>query len=163
MTRSAATASTQRAGSFRAVLRRRSTGCEPAADAAGGLPAADRSARRGTVAAIETAADADGLVLRYDTERNRDGLPPGEGAFLACSFWLADNYILQGRLDEAGRCSSACFASQRRRAARRGIRPGRAQLGNFPQAFSHIALVNSAYNLALEEKPVEKRSGQEAA
>ena len=55
----------------------------------------------GTVKAIEQRLVVDGFVLRYDTGRGVDGLPPGEGAFLACSFWLADNYILQGRIDEA--------------------------------------------------------------
>ena len=55
----------------------------------------------GTVKAIEQRLLVDGFVLRYDTGKGVDGLPPGEGAFLACSFWLADNYILQGRIAEA--------------------------------------------------------------
>ena len=56
---------------------------------------------RGTVAAIERRLMVDGFVLRYDTARTDDGLPPGEGAFLACSFWLADAYVLLGRMDDA--------------------------------------------------------------
>ena len=55
----------------------------------------------GTVKAIERRLFVDGFVMRYDTGEGVDGLPPGEGVFLACSFWLADNYILQGRVDEA--------------------------------------------------------------
>ena len=66
----------------------------------GFLPAEDARVR-GTVAAIERELKADGFVLRYRTEKGADGLPPGEGAFLPCSFWLADNYALQGREAEA--------------------------------------------------------------
>jgi len=105
---------------------------------------------RGTVAAIERQLLRDGLVLRYDTGDGKDGLPPGEGAFLACSFWLADNYLLQDRLDEAqalfdrllGYCNDVgLLAEEYDPAARR-------QLGNFPQAFSHLALINTATGLA---------------
>ena len=110
----------------------------------------------GTLAAIERRlVDADGLVRRYDTASGVDGLPPGEGAFLACSFWLADNYVLQGRIDEA-RAQFARLCDRRNdvgllaeeydpRAAR--------MLGNFPQAFSHIGLVNTALGLARAEGP----------
>src|SRR5262249_23666066 len=55
----------------------------------------------GTIAAVERGLMRDGLVLRYDSETTKDGLPPGEGAFLACSFWLADAFILTGRVDDA--------------------------------------------------------------
>jgi GH15 family glucan-1,4-alpha-glucosidase len=117
----------------------------------GFLPATDPRVR-GTVAAIERDLVADGFVLRYRTDEaaeGGDGLPPGEGAFLACSFWLADNYVLQGRLAEA----EALFA--RLLALRTDLGflaeeydPRAGQLvGNFPQAFSHVALVGTALNL----------------
>jgi GH15 family glucan-1,4-alpha-glucosidase len=68
----------------------------------GFLPADDARVR-GTIAAIERKLLVDGLVLRYDSGETEDGLPPGEGAFLACSFWLVDAYALTGRIEEAGR------------------------------------------------------------
>jgi len=104
----------------------------------------------GTVAAIERGLLRHGLVLRYDTGDGKDGLPPGEGAFLACTFWLADNYLLQDRIDEAqalfdrllGYCNDVgLLAEEYDPVARR-------QLGNFPQAFSHLALINTATGLA---------------
>jgi GH15 family glucan-1,4-alpha-glucosidase len=104
----------------------------------------------GTVAAIERHLLRDGLVLRYDTGDGKDGLPPGEGAFLACSFWLADNYLLQDRIDEAQalfdrllgfRNDVGLLAEEYDPVAKR-------QLGNFPQAFSHLALINTASGLA---------------
>ncbi len=115
---------------------------------------------RGTVAAIERHLMADGLVRRYDTAATDDGLPPGEGAFLACSFWLVDAYILQGRMAEA------CRLFERLLALRNDVgllaeeydpRAGRL-LGNFPQAFSHLALVETAYNLTQTAKPAEQRA-----
>jgi len=104
---------------------------------------------RGTVAAIERELLSDGFVLRYDTGRSRDGLPAGEGAFLACSFWLADNYALQGRRREA----EALF--ERLLALRNDVGllseeydpQLRCQVGNFPQAFSHVALIGTALSL----------------
>jgi GH15 family glucan-1,4-alpha-glucosidase len=103
----------------------------------------------GTVRAIERELVQDGLVRRYHTGEMRDGLPPGEGVFLACSFWLADNYVLQGRMDEA----EALF--QRLLDLRNDVGllseeydpVARRQLGNFPQAFSHVGLINTAHNL----------------
>jgi GH15 family glucan-1,4-alpha-glucosidase len=100
-------------------------------------------------------------VLRYDTGATKDGLPPGEGAFLACSFWLADAYILCGRRDDARKlferlltlCNDLGLLSEEYDPA------GKRLLGNFPQAFSHIALVNTAHNLDRAEKPCEQRSG----
>ena len=79
-----------------------------------------------------------------------DGLPAGEGVFLACSFWLADVYVHAGpRRRGAGAVRAAARAAQRRRPARRGVRPGaERQLGNFPQAFTHLAFVRAAANLA---------------
>ena len=71
----------------------------------GFLPAQDRRVR-GTLSAIEGNLIRDGFVQRYHTSEGTDGLPPGEGAFLACSFWLADNYVLQERLLKQKSCSS---------------------------------------------------------
>ena len=116
----------------------------------GFLPASDPRVR-GTLHAIEQHLMQDGFVLRYRSSEAIDGLPPGEGVFLACSFWLADNYVLQGRLDDARqlfvrllalRNDVGLLAEEYDPVARR-------QLGNFPQAFSHLALVNTARNLTL--------------
>jgi GH15 family glucan-1,4-alpha-glucosidase len=117
----------------------------------GFLPATDPRVK-GTVAAIQRELMADGLVHRYAPEGSPqvDGLPPGEGTFLACTFWLADNLTLMGRHDEA----VAIF--ERLLELRNDVgllaeeydpSTGR-QLGNFPQAFSHVALVNTARNLS---------------
>jgi GH15 family glucan-1,4-alpha-glucosidase len=118
----------------------------------------------GTVEAIERKLMTNGFVLRYDTGATKDGLPPGEGAFLACSFWLADAYILLGRRDDARKlferlvtlCNDLGLLSEEYDPA------GKRLLGNFPQAFSHIALVNTAHNLDRAEKPCEQRSGNVA-
>jgi GH15 family glucan-1,4-alpha-glucosidase len=115
---------------------------------------------RGTVEAIERHLTVDGFVLRYATESTDDGLPPGEGAFLACSFWLVDAYILLGRHEDArklfdrllGLCNDVGLLSEEY-----DPRSGRL-VGNFPQAFSHVALVNSAFNLATGVKPAEQRA-----
>jgi GH15 family glucan-1,4-alpha-glucosidase len=103
--------------------------------------------------------------MRYDTGAGSDGLPPGEGSFLACSFWLVDNYILQGRYDEA----RALFETLLSLTNDVGLlseecdMPSKRQLGNFPQAFSHLALINSAYNLVNYDGPVHQRVNQVAA
>ncbi len=103
----------------------------------------------GTLAAIERGLVRGGFVIRYDTGSGADGMPPGEGAFLPCSFWLADNYILQGRYDDARdlftrllalRNDVGLLAEEYDPVAQR-------QLGNFPQAFSHLSLINTAHNL----------------
>ncbi len=115
---------------------------------------------RATVEAIERELLVDGLVLRYDTEKSDDGLPAGEGVFLACSFWLVDAYLMLGRRDDA-----VCLF-ERLLALRNDVgllseeyEPrSRRLVGNFPQAFSHLALVNSASNLAHYKKPAEQRS-----
>jgi GH15 family glucan-1,4-alpha-glucosidase len=133
----------------------------------GFLPA-DDPRMVGTVAAIERDLVRDGLVYRYAPEeesRSVDGLPPGEGAFLPCTFWLADNFALQGRLDDADdvfqrlldlRTELGLLAEEWDPETQR-------QLGNFPQAFTHVALVNTAFNLDREERrsPMEQRSPEE--
>jgi GH15 family glucan-1,4-alpha-glucosidase len=125
----------------------------------GFLPPSDPRVQ-GTVEAIERHLMRDGFVLRYDTEQTDDGLPPGEGVFLACSFWLADAYVLLGRIDEARQLFERLLAlrndvgllSEEYDTGR-----GR-QVGNFPQAFSHVAIVNTAHNLSRAAKPVHQRS-----
>ncbi len=119
----------------------------------GFLPATDKRIKA-TVREIEKRLIWKGLVQRYETGTGIDGLPPGEGAFLACSFWLADNYILMGRWREA--------ATLFRRLARLANDVGlyaeeydpaeKRMLGNFPQAFSHVALINTAVNLMVDEE-----------
>jgi GH15 family glucan-1,4-alpha-glucosidase len=127
----------------------------------GFLPITDNRVR-GTIRAIEEHLRADGLVVRYHTTQTDDGLPPGEGAFLACSFWLADAWAMQGRVDDA----RALF--QRLLDLRNDVgllseeydtRAGR-MLGNFPQAFSHIGLINTAHNLTRAAKPAEQRASR---
>ncbi|HEU5117655.1 MAG TPA: glycoside hydrolase family 15 protein, partial [Isosphaeraceae bacterium] len=124
----------------------------------GFLPA-DDPRMKGTVKAIEKHLMRDGFVYRYNTESGVDALPSGEGAFLPCTFWLVDNYALQGRYDEATalfeRLLSICndvglLAEEYDPCEKR-------QLGNFPQAFSHIALINSARNLSREGGPAHHR------
>jgi GH15 family glucan-1,4-alpha-glucosidase len=115
---------------------------------------------RGTVAAVERHLMADGLVLRYDTEVTADGLPPGEGAFLACSFWLADNLALQGRRAEARALFERLLALRNDVGllAEEYAPRTRRQLGNFPQALSHLALTNTARNLSMAVGPAERRA-----
>ena len=115
----------------------------------GFLPASDPRVR-GTVDAIRRTLCRDGFVMRYDSALTNDGLPAGEGAFLACSFWLVDTLRILGDEQEA----TALF--ERLLALRNDVgllaeqfEPrSRLQLGNFPQAFSHVTLVNSALGLA---------------
>ncbi len=125
----------------------------------GFLPASDPRVVS-TVNAIERELIYKGLVLRYPTETGVDGLPPGEAAFLPCTFWLADNYAIAGRTQEArdlfqrlldlrndvGLLSEEYDPVQRR------------QLGNFPQAFTHVSMVNTAHNLMPAQGPAEHRS-----
>jgi len=116
----------------------------------------------GTIDAIGRELMVDGFIRRYDTARTDDGLPDGEGAFLACSFWYVDNLALSGRRAEAEqmfeqllRCRNdvGLLAEEYDPRSRR-------QLGNFPQAFSHVALVTSAYNLEKAEstRPARQRA-----
>ncbi len=126
----------------------------------GFLPAADPRIK-GTLAAIEDRLLIDNeFVLRYETENPGDGLPAGEGVFLACSFWLVDNYILQGRYVEArklfdrllSRCNDVGLLAEE-------FDPlaGR-MLGNFPQAYSHVGVINCALNLSRQTGPAEERA-----
>jgi GH15 family glucan-1,4-alpha-glucosidase len=121
---------------------------------------ADDPRYRATVEAVEHDLLRDGFLLRYDTGAADDGLPPGEGAFLACSFWLVDAWLMIGRHDDA----QALF--ERLLAVRNDLgllaeefdpRAGRL-CGNYPQAFSHIGLINAAFNLSRAVKPTEQRS-----
>jgi len=117
----------------------------------------------GTITAIERRLLRDGFVMRYETEQTDDGLPPGEGAFLACSFWLVDVCVLQGRVADAERMFRRLIALRNDvglLSEEYDLRLKRL-VGNFPQAFSHMALVNTAYNLTRAEKPVEQRAQAE--
>ncbi|MGN6750619.1 MAG: glycoside hydrolase family 15 protein [Xanthobacteraceae bacterium] len=118
-----------------------------------------------TITAVEQRLLRNGLVMRYSTDEVEDALPPGEGAFLACSFWLVDVYTRQERLEEAetlfrrlvGLGNDVGLLSEE-------YDPGSKRLiGNFPQAFSHVALVNSAYNLTRVRKPVHQRAQDDHA
>jgi len=121
----------------------------------GFLPGSDPRVKA-TVEAIERELMVDGLVLRYDTARVSDGLPPGEGVFIACSFWMVSSLIAIGRLDDArvlferliGLSNDLGLLSEEYDPKSQRL------VGNFPQAFSHIALVNAAFDL---EDGAEKR------
>jgi GH15 family glucan-1,4-alpha-glucosidase len=127
----------------------------------GFLPAGDERIV-GTVASVERELCHDGFVHRYTQGSDVDGLPPGEGAFLACTFWLADNYALAGRRPEA----TAVF--ERLLALRNDVGllaeewdvSAQRMLGNFPQAFSHVPLVNTAFNLSAGGGPGQHRGGE---
>lgn len=128
----------------------------------GFLPPTDRRVSA-TVEAIERELLVDGFVRRYDTGKTDDGLPPGEGMFLACSFWLADAYQMLGRTEDAEAlferlltlCNDLGLLSEEYGPDQRCL------VGNFPQAFSHISLINTAHNLARAEKPSNLRSGED--
>jgi GH15 family glucan-1,4-alpha-glucosidase len=127
-----------------------------------GFLAADDPRFRSTVEAIERELVIDGFVRRYRPEETHDGVAGGEGAFLACNFWLVDAYVLLGRYDDAVTLFERLLALRNDlglMAEEYDPRAGR-QLGNFPQAFSHIALVNSAHNLASAEGPAAKRAAR---
>jgi GH15 family glucan-1,4-alpha-glucosidase len=124
----------------------------------GFLPGSDLRVQ-GTVAAIERELMPEGLVLRYDTSKSPDGLPPGEGVFLACSFWMVSALKAIGRTDDARALfeklldlrNSAGLLAEEYDVERKRL------VGNFPQAFSHIALVNAAFDLA-EEREMRARA-----
>jgi GH15 family glucan-1,4-alpha-glucosidase len=120
---------------------------------------------RGTLTAIEERLLIQNeFVLRYETEDGVDGLPPGEGAFLACSFWLVDNYPLQDRHEDARRlferlltrCNDVGLLAEE-------FDPvaGR-MLGNFPQAYSHVGLINSALSLDQYESSRKEQAAPRA-
>jgi GH15 family glucan-1,4-alpha-glucosidase len=114
----------------------------------GFLPSSDPRVKS-TVEAIERELIVDGLVRRYDASRSDDGLPAGEGVFLACSFWMVSSLIGIGRREDArvlferiiALCNHVGLLSEEYDPSRKRL------VGNFPQAFSHIALVNAAFDL----------------
>jgi GH15 family glucan-1,4-alpha-glucosidase len=114
----------------------------------GFLPPTDPRVRS-TIEAIERELMPDGFVLRYDTSKVNDGLPPGEGVFLACSFWMVDCLKAIGREHDAHKlfkrllslCNDVGLLSEEYDIQRKRL------VGNFPQAFSHIALMNAAFDL----------------
>jgi len=114
----------------------------------------------GTIRAVEEHLLRDGFVMRYDTQETDDGLPPGEGAFIACSFWLADAYAMTGRHAEAESLFERLLAlsndvgllsEEYDTVARRLV-------GNFPQGFSHLSVIVTAFNLAHTQKPAQQRA-----
>jgi GH15 family glucan-1,4-alpha-glucosidase len=117
---------------------------------------------RGTIEAIERELVVDGLVLRYSTATDLDGLPPGEGTFLPCSFWLADSLVLTGRREEA----EALFERLLALSNDLGLLSEeydtreRCMLGNFPQALTHMALINTARLLTIPEHQVKQASAK---
>ena len=120
--------------------------------AVGFLPIDDPRITR-TVAAIERELISDGFVLRYRTESGADGLPAGEGVFLACSFWLTDVYQMHGPIAEANALLDRLLALRNDLGllseeydTKSGL-----QVGNFPQAFSHLAMVRTALSLHFNE------------
>jgi GH15 family glucan-1,4-alpha-glucosidase len=126
----------------------------------GFLPADDDRVQ-GTLAAIEKELLVDGFVQRYTQDGNigTDGLPAGEGAFLACTFWLADNYSLMGRIDDATEVFERLLALSNDvglLSEEYDPRAGRL-VGNFPQAFSHVPLINTARNLSAHGGPSHAR------
>ena len=124
----------------------------------GFLPATDPR-MRGTVDCIERRLLRNGFVDRYQPAPDVDGLPPGEGSFLLCTFWLADNLALQGRYDEARRIFERLLALRNDVGllSEQYDPDARRMLGNFPQAFSHVGLINTARNLTRHGGPAEDR------
>jgi len=114
---------------------------------------------RGTIAAIQSDLVRDGFVARYNPKEEVDGLPPGEGVFLPCTFWLADNLALQGRLSDAQQlferllslCNDVGLLSEEYDSQKRRL------VGNFPQAFTHVSLINTACNLSRATGPAKDR------
>jgi GH15 family glucan-1,4-alpha-glucosidase len=124
----------------------------------GFLPPSDPRVR-GTLRAIEQDLKMEGLVMRYLPKGELDGLPDGEGMFLPCSFWLVDNLVLAGREEEArelygrlvGLCNDLGLLSEEYDVKHKRL------VGNFPQAFSHVSLIDSAYGFSRLESPSEHR------
>lgn len=126
----------------------------------GFLPATD-SRIVGTADAIASELMVDGFVQRYKSASGVDGLPEGEGAFLPCSFWLADNYSLMGRTEEAHALFERLIAlvNDVGLIAEEYDAKASRMLGNFPQAMTHVSLINTAYNLSGSTGPAHVRSG----
>ncbi|MCC7085257.1 MAG: glycoside hydrolase family 15 protein [Pirellulales bacterium] len=124
----------------------------------GFLPPSDPRVQ-GTVAAIARELVTDGFVARYRSDSHVDGLPPGEGAFLPCTFWLADNLAAMGRRDEAEQIFErlAHLANDVGLLSEEYDPVAKRFLGNFPQAFTHVALVNAAFNLWRSSGPAQHR------
>ena len=129
--------------------------------AVGFLPASDPRVR-GTIAAIEKHMMRDGFVLRHDPREVSDERQPVEGAFLACSLWLADAHVLAGQLGKAQVLFDrvVAIANDLGLLAEEYDSGAGRQTGNFPQALTHIALINTAHNLSDAKKPVEKPAMQ---
>ena len=115
---------------------------------------------RGTLAAIEQHMMQDGFVMRHDSREPRDHKLPREGAFLACTLWLADAYVLTGEIDKAQVLFDrvAAIANDLGLLAEEYDSRAKRQTGNFPQALTHIALINTAHNLSDARKPAMQRS-----
>jgi len=130
----------------------------------GFLPCTDPRVR-GTIEAVLRDLTVDGFVQRYRTRRALDGLPPGEGVFIACSFWLADALCMLNRRAEARTLFERLLglANDVGLLAEEYDPVAERQLGNFPQAFSHVGLVNTALNLSAAAKPAEQRADKKAA
>ena len=121
---------------------------------------------RGTIEAVERELLQDGLVCRYPSHPGADGLPPGEGVFLACSFWLANSLALIGRRDDAIALFERLLALRNDLGllAEEYDPVAKRQLGNFPQAFSHTAIINTAAHLAeLESASATRGSSRRRA
>ena len=127
----------------------------------GFLPADDPRVR-GTVEEIERVLVVNGLVLRYSTDTDVDALPAGEGAFLPCSFWLADCLVLTGRRPEAGALFERLLALSNDVGllAEEYDPQAKRMLGNFPQALTHMALVNTARLLSIPVEHAQNAAAQ---
>jgi GH15 family glucan-1,4-alpha-glucosidase len=124
----------------------------------GFLPAFDPRVQ-GTLHAIERELTVDGLVMRYQPTGHLDGLPGDEGMFLPCSFWLVDNLLLSGRVDEARRLYEHLLglSNDVGLLSEEYDLKNKRMVGNFPQAFSHVSLIDSAYGFTRMESPAERR------
>ena len=160
-TRCATRASTPIATPSRSPTARKSLDASAADDAARGLPAADRPARgRHGRGGASASCLTDGFVRATRPTQDVDGLPPAKARSSPCTFWLADNLSLLGRIDEARALFERLIASPTTSACspRSTTRRAGRMLGNFPQAFTHVSLVNSAGNLSSASRPALHRS-----
>jgi GH15 family glucan-1,4-alpha-glucosidase len=129
--------------------------------AVGFLPPRDPRVR-GTLVAVERHLMRDGFVLRHDPRELPEEKQPAEGAFLACTLWLADAYVLAGEFDKAQELFARVVAVSNDLGllAEEYDMVARRQTGNFPQALTHIALINTAHNLCAGKTPTEKPAVQ---